>query len=92
MELFALSRYSASSSCFVGSVWVLDRAFWNRGILGVPRTLDALLTWVGGKRVKLGVLDRVGEVARLGRCSFWGSVVDYIPKVKSLSMNRVGEI
>lgn len=36
----------------------------------MPRTLDALLTCVVGKREKLGVLDRVGEVARLGR---WGS-------------------
>ena len=33
----------------------------------MPRTSDALLTCVVGKSEKLGVLDRVGEVARLGR-------------------------
>lgn len=93
MELFALSRYSASSrSCSVGSVRFWDRALGPRAIFGVPRVFGAFPTWVGGKRLKLGVLGRVGEVARLGRCSCWGSVVDYIPKAKVFSMDMVGGI
>lgn len=55
--------FSSSSSSFsVGSGVHRENEFGPRGILGVPRTLDALLSCVGGKRLKLGVRDRGGGV------------------------------
>lgn len=60
-----LSRCSCSGS--VGNVWLLDNGLGPRGIFDVPKTLEALLMCVEGNRLKLGDLDRVGEVARLGR-------------------------
>lgn len=63
--LWAFKRDSCS--CPVGRVWLLASGLGPRGMLDVPRTFDALLTCVVGKREKLGVRDRVGEVARLGR-------------------------
>lgn len=43
-----------------------------------PRILDALLVCVVGNKVKLGDLDRVGDVARLWRGGSIGELDDLI--------------
>lgn len=42
----------------------------------VPRILEALLVCIVGNRVKLGDLDRVGDVARLWRGGSIGDLDD----------------
>ena len=62
--LWAFKRDSCSWP--VGKVWLLASGLGPRGMFDVPRIFDALLTCVAGNREKLDVLDRVGDVARLG--------------------------
>ena len=75
--LMLFNRCWCSCSCSVGAVWLRRSGLGPRGMFDVPRILDALFVCIVGKRVKLGDLDRVGDVARLGRGGSKGDLEDF---------------
>jgi hypothetical protein len=64
--LSRITRGSDDAFDSVGAVWARSSGLGPRGRILEPRTLEALLEGVGGKREKAGDFARAGDVAR--RC------------------------